>query len=491
MAIEASDEKVRRAAMRSDNGKKYKEKKEIALVVAVGNEIEREVFLSGAAKQLFSPRPSDQSQDRDESRDNPELSRLLEEMALFLLEEREAKAVELGAAPSKETPLIAARILALFNEKSQRSAAAALIDGAPLRQVESALKSALAWHEAIFEGSNDAIFISDADSRFVAVNQAAVELTGYSREDLLKLSIPDLHEEADLGAYRLFHDRILAGERIVSEALVLRKDGSKVSVEFNNRAIEINGEQYMHTTARDVSERKGAEAALQQAQVRFAQAESMHRLTQGLAHEVRNPLFAIKLNVAALERRMDNYPDIKPFLAHVKDHSERLDMLMQDLIELARPVAPEEFDTLDLRDVVHTALLLVEESTLHCEHRLVFDEPERPFRLRGASRRLTIALTHLIANAVQNSPPESKISIILEESEEGYAIMVVDAGSGISEKLLASIGEPFVTAHQGRRGLGLALVRHYVSAHGGTLIATNNPDGRGATFTISLPRNTL
>lgn len=118
------------------------------------------------------------------------------------------------------------------------------------------LQQALQWYETIFEGSLQAIFISDAQGRFIAVNRAACELTGYSREELLSMCIPDLHDPEDLSAYRQFHQRIMAGEDIVSEARMRRKDGRKVDVQFHNRRIIIAGVPYMYTGARDITEVK-------------------------------------------------------------------------------------------------------------------------------------------------------------------------------------------------------------------------------------------
>ena len=112
------------------------------------------------------------------------------------------------------------------------------------------------WTHTLFEGSNDAIFVSDSDANFVQVNQAACELTGYEREELLSMCIPDLHEEVDLHAYQDHHDQILAGEPATTEAKLLRSDDSKIDVEFSNRRIERDGTAYMHTVARDVTEQR-------------------------------------------------------------------------------------------------------------------------------------------------------------------------------------------------------------------------------------------
>jgi PAS domain S-box-containing protein len=137
--------------------------------------------------------------------------------------------------------------------------------------IPEGLVHTLEWQEAIFEGSRDAIFICDEDSRFIAVNRAATELTGYSREELLRMRIPDLHEDVDLEAYRSFHALIMAGQGGLDEAMLLRKDRTKVPTEFSNTRIVIGGKRYMHTTARDVSQRHHAEVAMREREALYEQ----------------------------------------------------------------------------------------------------------------------------------------------------------------------------------------------------------------------------
>lgn len=137
------------------------------------------------------------------------------------------------------------------------------------KRADEELKRAFQWQEEIFEGSRDAVFISDFNSRFVFVNRAACELTAYSKEELLTMQIPDLHEDVDLEAYRQYHDSIMSGEEILSEAKVLRKDGTKIDVEFSNRRIDVSGVPYMHTAGREITERKVVEQALRESEERY------------------------------------------------------------------------------------------------------------------------------------------------------------------------------------------------------------------------------
>ena len=173
----------------------------------------------------------------------------------------------------------------MVDEPSIRAIVVSYRDISTRKRTEESLKQALAWYEAIFEGSRDAIFISDAESRFIAVNQAACELTGYSRKELLGMRIPDLHEPSDLEAYEKYHDRIMVGVDIVDEAKVLRRDGSKVDTEFNNRRILINEVPFIHSVARDVTDRKRAEEALRRS----------HEFRDRVMESATNSIFAVDL----------------------------------------------------------------------------------------------------------------------------------------------------------------------------------------------------
>jgi two-component system sensor histidine kinase UhpB len=126
-----------------------------------------------------------------------------------------------------------------------------------------------AWFNEILEGSRDAIFLVDAQAALVHVNQAACDLSGYTRDELQSMRIPDLHDELDLVAFLTHFSSILDGAAVTTEALLRRKDGTKVPVEFSNRSVEIAGRRFVHTVARDVTERKQVLDALADSERRY------------------------------------------------------------------------------------------------------------------------------------------------------------------------------------------------------------------------------
>ena len=125
-----------------------------------------------------------------------------------------------------------------------------------------ALRESEERFKAIFEGSRDAIFITAQDTRFAFVNPAACALTGYSEEELLRMRIPDLHSPGQLHAFDQIFGSLMAGKARITEADIVRKDGVKVPTEFSSTRLAVGDRVFLHTVARDVTERKQAEEAL-------------------------------------------------------------------------------------------------------------------------------------------------------------------------------------------------------------------------------------
>jgi PAS domain S-box-containing protein len=154
----------------------------------------------------------------------------------------------------------------LMNHKGRPVAIQAIFrDITERKQIEKALKKSEAKYHNLFKHSVDAIFVCDFQGKFIDVNQKACQLTGYSKDELLKMSIPDLHEEADLTAYKKYFKRIIAGKPTISQADILKKDGTKVPCEFNSSVIDTAQALVFHSIARDLSERQKAEQEIHRA----------------------------------------------------------------------------------------------------------------------------------------------------------------------------------------------------------------------------------
>ena len=137
------------------------------------------------------------------------------------------------------------------------------------KKIEKTLRESQERHRIIFDGSQDAIFISDADGAILIFNRSATQLTGYQPNELTKLKIFDLYAKVDPERHSDFFKRIWAGQSISGEAKISRKDGRTIYTEFSSRKIVITGKACAHTIARDITARKKSEAALRRSEAKY------------------------------------------------------------------------------------------------------------------------------------------------------------------------------------------------------------------------------
>ncbi len=137
------------------------------------------------------------------------------------------------------------------------------------KQIERSLRENQQRYRILFEGSMDAIFIIDQQARIYDVNEAAVELTGYARHELIGRAIKDLYQSFDQEAFNEYFNRVMRGDSYFNEAEILREDGRLVTTEFSSKMIVINNRPLIHTSIRDISARKAAEEALQQSEAKY------------------------------------------------------------------------------------------------------------------------------------------------------------------------------------------------------------------------------
>jgi PAS domain S-box-containing protein len=374
------------------------------------------------------------------------------------------------------------------------------------QRVREELGRALAWQEAIFEGSRDAVFISDEDARFTIVNAAACALTGYTKAELLQMRIPDLHDPMDLDAYNRYHARIMAGEEMVSEARILRKDKTTADAEFNNRCIVIAGTKYMHTVARDITELKRFEKQRLEleAQIQNVQKlESLGVLAGGIAHDFNNLLVGI-LGHASLA-----LSDLPPEL-HVHDTVQQIEAAAMRAAELTTQLLTYAgkgkfvLERLDLsRLVADMGSLLA--SAVGRKVVLKLNLGEELPEVVAAPSELRQVVMNLVTNAseaIGSQPGRVALSTELvhadrallasahldEKLPEGdyVSLKVEDSGAGMDESVRQRVFEPFFSTRFPGHGLGLAAVLGIVRAHRGAVRVESRP-GRGTTVQVLLP----
>ncbi|MBI2933678.1 MAG: HAMP domain-containing histidine kinase [Planctomycetes bacterium] len=232
-------------------------------------------------------------------------------------------------------------------------------------------------------------------------------------------------------------------------------------------------------------------------------AESLERQRQaqaallgGVAHDLKNPLSAMRLSIAAVapDRPLPAEPQLRSLLSLVERQVERLERMATDFLDGARIEAGQlelRLEECDAREVARECIHLFQD--VSAAHELVLSAPEKPVRLRCDATRLLQVLSNLVSNAIKYSPHGGRVEIVVGETEEGVRLRVTDQGIGISAEDQERLFEPFQRRGASREvipgvGLGLYVSRRIVEAHGGRISVSSAP-GAGSVFEVVLPRS--
>jgi two-component system cell cycle sensor histidine kinase/response regulator CckA len=336
------------------------------------------------------------------------------------------------------------------------------------------------------EQAHEAVAIPDVEGGLLYVNPAFENASGYGRDELLgknpRLIKSGLHDEA---FYRDLWETILSGNPWQGRMTNRRKDGSLFTEDSVISPVRDDSGKVAAfvATKRDVTREVALQADLEQAK-KF---ETIGMITNGVAHEVRNPLFAITAVVGALEKKLGDQPQFNEYVSHIQEQVRRLADLMDDLLTLGRPVNPKEMAPCDLGAVLSEAAKNVEAATERIRGAVEVSAPPGSLTVMGIATKLVQVFVNLIQNAAHFTPEGSGVEVRLTAAGGWAEVTVADVGPGIPEDLLPAIFEPFRSRRKGGTGLGLAIVRQVVKAHGGTVAGANRTDGPGAIFTVRLP----
>lgn len=219
------------------------------------------------------------------------------------------------------------------------------------------------------------------------------------------------------------------------------------------------------------------------------------QLAAGVAHELRNPLTAVKLLVQTVARDHHDDATTAKQLGVVQDEVIRMERTIQSLLDFARPPAQNRLRH-DLRETIGRALNLMEGHATRDHVRIELVLPEEPMEVDGDPEQLHQVFVNLLLNGIDAMPDGGEITVTLQRDESrlthdrsarpACVVTVTDGGAGIPDSVIERLFEPFVTSKERGTGLGLAVSRRIIEEHDGTLTAANGPHG-GAIFSVTLP----
>lgn len=360
---------------------------------------------------------------------------------------------------------------------------------------------------AIVESSGDGIIGVSLEGTILSWNPGAERICGYRAEETLQEPILRLFSADQSEAWAAILRSAIEGHIIHDhETKMLAKDGSTPNVSLTISPIRDGMGKVVgaSTIARDITERKRAEAErmklLEREREARQEAEEASRMKDEflatVSHELRTPLNPI-LGWAYNLRSGEMEPDlVQEGLEAIERNARVQSKLVEDLLDVSRIIAGKlhlEVRLVSLQSVIEAAVDSVQLAAQAKRIGLELQFDPEVAGVMGDPGRLQQVFWNLLSNALKFTPEGGKITVRLRMTDSHVEASVTDSGEGIPSDFIPYVFDRFrqadssVTRKHGGLGLGLAIVRHLVELHGGTIHAESAGPGQGATFSLRLP----
>ncbi len=336
---------------------------------------------------------------------------------------------------------------------------------------------------SIFEKSKDAVFLTDQSLVFKDVNYISTTLLGYSREELLNLSLNYFFASPDQVAEI---SNLLKTEGEVEDVEVELFNHSKEKLQaILSLSMEMDAEDHLYVQGiiHDISNLKRAEKATLQAEKLGA----ANRLVRALAHEVRNPLNNINLSVEQLlQENMAETGNV--YLDIISRNSRRINDLITELL-LSSSMPPENLrEKRSLQNILDDSIsTIIDRITLKkVNWKVVY--PNEPAYILADPLKLKIAFTNIIINAIEAmNENKGELNISVTSQNGHHLVSIKDNGSGISKETLPHLFEPYFTFKRNGLGLGLATTLNIIQSHKASIDVQTGID-QGSNFILKFDR---
>lgn len=370
---------------------------------------------------------------------------------------------------------------------------------------ESALKKSEAHFRQIFESNMLGVMFWKSDGKITDANTRFLEIIGYSREELEaglirwdELTPP---EWSDVDRQMVEQIR-RNGVCNPTEKEYFRKDGSRIPIVLGGSLLE-NSTNTGVSFVLDITERKKIEK--ERAQLLVSEREARKQAESAnlakdefvamVSHDLRSPLNAVLGWLQILRRNIDNLETRNQAIKIIERSAKTQDGLIQDLLDISRIVQGTielKITPVNLQSIIEETIDSVYPAAIAKNIQLETEIDSTINTTMGDANRLGQVLGNLLSNAIKFTPESGNIKVCLKQVENNAQIIVTDTGKGISSELLPHIFERFrqgndIETKQKGLGLGLAIARHLVKLHNGTIQAESAGINKGTTFIVSLP----
>ncbi|KAA0547191.1 PAS domain S-box protein [Bacillus sp. BGMRC 2118] len=344
-----------------------------------------------------------------------------------------------------------------------------------------AKKAAQMASQSIIESASDAIILANQSRKIITWNKGAEALFDYTEQEAIGQDMEIIVPDHLIEKHRQSMERLSAtGQSMAIESRGIRKDCTEFPTEISLNCWQTNGEYYWSAIIRDITERKKTQELL----LNSEKLNIAGQLAASIAHEIRNPLTAIKGFLQLLESESNGKPYYFEILT---EEMNRIELILNELLLLAKPQALL-LKQVDLRALIEQVCTLMDtQANLHNIEVEVKCEQTVPTFIQCNENQMKQILINFLKNAIEAMPNGGQVIITVNHSDEDCILLrIIDQGEGIPELRLKRIGEPFYTTKEKGTGLGLMVCRKIIEDHQGTLNISSRLN-EGTTIEVILP----
>ncbi|HEX5709633.1 MAG TPA: ATP-binding protein [Pyrinomonadaceae bacterium] len=354
-----------------------------------------------------------------------------------------------------------------------------------LIEATHALASLRRLHERIVESIRSGVITTDLQRRVYTMNRAAEEMTGYTDSDLRGQDVSILfgdiraHIEESLAAAAAGQ----ASPRFEADCLTAEGFRARLGYSISPLAAEAGETTGLVITFQDLTDVR----AMEETSRRQERLSAVGRVAAGIAHEIRNPLAAMRGSIQVLRDDAGGDPARAELMEIVLRESDRLNRIITDFLTYARP-RPVALAEVDLREPLRETFALLRHSPdVRPEHALEEVLPPEPIAAQADEAAVKQVFWNLARNALSAMPEGGRLRAEMSRAPHARArVTFSDTGRGMSPSQVERLFEPFSSSTTGGTGLGLSIVYQIIRDHGGT-INVRSREGHGTTITVELP----
>jgi len=358
---------------------------------------------------------------------------------------------------------------------------------------ERSLQDSEYRYRTLLETATDAFFLYNLKGKLLDANQQTCESLGYSHEELLELTISDIKVTANLKELSKLRHSLENEGNIQYESVYRRKDGTTFPVEVSIGLIKMGDERLYSVLARNVTERKRAEAHLLASKLEAEKANAAKsEFLSRMSHEFRTPMNAI-LGFAQLlqmnERELNAIQQSN--VTEILDAGHHLLYLINEVLDLAK-IESGKLDVImaetAISDVIRQCIPLIKGKAEIRNVKLIDNISDKDFIILADGTRLKQVILNLLSNAVKYNRDNGQVTLDAERTDqEKLRIKISDTGNGLTKAEIARLYTPFERINETNNiegaGIGLVITKHLTELMGGT-IGVESHVGEGSVFWV-------